>query len=542
MGVEWKKGGGISLENISEIMKIWKVDESDTEKDEKEMEASLTHPKAEIGLIKWKTGEKKGKLGGVYVERRHEVEGETITHIYEITMEVGLRRKGIGGAIVKARAEAERGKKVKGMILQVATDNWGARKAYEKWGFEEMEVQLGEEGGDAILEMRWIWDEGAKERMRGTRERRRKRESERIQGREGRNEERRGRGKKGEAAAAIAEVWRWEERGKKEGATRWEIWYMPEEERVAELWLVVEDRGDGGGRVLLAGRDFMDKEAVVAYLGEGISEEEMNLRNEKKKGDHIMQIGKRLVDGRKHKCGGQYMNTCMPWDNRGNNVKMMGAPWGTLRIKSKNGVKQGDELLLDYGEDYWASAERQELLKRIREKHVELTSGDTDQNESHTQLSRFHQTQQTSGAQNTEQGGSAPGNAQERNINKQRRTPNPSHQEEAQDTCGQSQTLPEVSRYKQATEIGNGVDERDRVESIDMYKPNRHPHVTNQPQMDVPRLSREEGLLARAGNQISDANPTRGVLILQGKKACKERVAAACKGRSANPLLLACLT
>ena len=63
MGVEWKKGGGISLENISEIMKIWKVDESDTEKDEKEMEASLTHPKAEVGLIKWKTGEKK-KTGG----------------------------------------------------------------------------------------------------------------------------------------------------------------------------------------------------------------------------------------------------------------------------------------------------------------------------------------------------------------------------------------------------------------------------------------------------------------------------------------------
>ena len=129
----------------------------------------------------------------------------------------------------------------------------------------------------------------------------------------------------------------------------------------------MEDRGEEGGRVLVAGRDFMDDEAVVAYLGDEIDEDEMNLRNGKGKGDHIMQVGSRLIDGRKHICGGQYMNTCMPWDGRGNNVKMMGAPWGTLRIAKEKGVTEGDELLLDYGGDYWASEEHQTLLENIRQ-------------------------------------------------------------------------------------------------------------------------------------------------------------------------------
>ena len=179
---------------------------------------------------------------------------------------------------------------------------------------------------------------------------------------------RRGAAKKGgEAATAIAEAWRWEERGKGEGATQWEIWYVREGKHEAELWLVVEDRKEEGGRVLVAGRDFTDNEAVVAYLGEVIDEEEMGKRTEEGEGEHIMEIGSRLVDGRKHKCGGQYMNTCMPWDTRGNNVKMMGAPLGTLRIESENGVRKGDELLLDYGELYWASEERQALLNKIRQ-------------------------------------------------------------------------------------------------------------------------------------------------------------------------------
>ena len=48
-------------------------------------------------------------------------------------------------------------------------------------------------------------------------------------------------------------------------------------------------------------------------------------------------------------------------------MKMMGAPWGTLRIANEKGVTEGDELLLDYGGDYWASEERQTLLESIRQ-------------------------------------------------------------------------------------------------------------------------------------------------------------------------------
>ena len=47
------------------------------------------------------------------------------------------------------------------------------------------------------------------------------------------------------------------------------------------------------------------------------------------------------------------------------NVKMMGAPYGTLRIEKEGGVQKGEELRLDYGEDYWESEERQRLLKRL---------------------------------------------------------------------------------------------------------------------------------------------------------------------------------
>ena len=80
--------------------------------------------------------------------------------------------------------------------------------------------------------------------------------------------------------------------------------------------------------------------------------------------DHVMRIGTKWIDGRTHICGGQYMNTSI-WTGEENNVKMMGAPYGTLRIKCRGGVEKGEELLLDYGGDYWASKERQQLLKKL---------------------------------------------------------------------------------------------------------------------------------------------------------------------------------
>ena len=149
---------------------------------ERELEDSLTHEKAEVGLLRGRGGDKRGDLGGVYVERRHVVEGGKITHVYEMQLEKELRWQGLGGEIIRGRAEVEKGEGRKGMILQVAHENWEAREAYTKWGFEETGTQLREgrleetgghpreEGGCTMLEMRWMWDENAKERMRAKRE------------------------------------------------------------------------------------------------------------------------------------------------------------------------------------------------------------------------------------------------------------------------------------------------------------------------------------------------------------------------------------
>jgi len=145
----------------------------------------------------------------------------------------------------------------------------------------------------------------------------------------------------------------------------WEIWYRREGKRASEKWLEVRE-GEKEGRYLVAGRDFADKEAVVAYLGDEISKEEMEVREEEGKADHVMRVGAKFIDGRVHKCGGQYMNTAV-WEDEDNNVAMMGAPYGTLRIACKGGVKEGTRLLLDYGKVYWASEERAKLLQKIWE-------------------------------------------------------------------------------------------------------------------------------------------------------------------------------
>ena len=58
------------------------------------------------------------------------------------------------------------------------------------------------------------------------------------------------------------------------------------------------------------------------------------------------------------------MNTSI-WKDESDNVKMMGAPYGTLRIEKEGGVQKGEELRLDYGKGYWESEERQRLLKRL---------------------------------------------------------------------------------------------------------------------------------------------------------------------------------
>ena len=58
------------------------------------------------------------------------------------------------------------------------------------------------------------------------------------------------------------------------------------------------------------------------------------------------------------------MNTAI-WEGEDNNMKMMGRPYGTLRVERKGGGRKGEEFMLDYGEEYWESDERREMLERL---------------------------------------------------------------------------------------------------------------------------------------------------------------------------------
>ena len=179
--------------------------------------------------------------------------------------------------------------------------------------------------------------------------------------------------RRGEARLkCMAEDERWEERAVKrdeKGEKReWEIWYRGPGLKAgeADLWLVVKESKGRKGKYLMAGRHFKHKEAIVMYRGETISAKELHKREAEGVADHVMKVGTRFIDGRTHRCGGQYMNTAV-WEEEMNNVKMMGAPHGTLRADKNGGIKKGEELLLDYGEAYWESVERQKLLQKIWE-------------------------------------------------------------------------------------------------------------------------------------------------------------------------------
>ena len=156
-----------------------------------------------------------------------------------------------------------------------------------------------------------------------------------------------------------------DEKGEKR---EWEIWYRGPGLKAgeADLWLVVKESKGRKGKYLMAGRHFKHKEAIVMYRGETISAKELHKREAEGVADHVMKVGTRFIDGRTHRCGGQYMNTAV-WEEEMNNVKMMGAPHGTLRADKNGGIKKGEELLLDYGEAYWESVERQKLLQKIWE-------------------------------------------------------------------------------------------------------------------------------------------------------------------------------
>ena len=102
----------------------------------------------------------------------------------------------------------------------------------------------------------------------------------------------------------------------------------------------------------------------MTYKGDEIDGEELRRREAEGRADHVMRVGARWIDGRTHICGGQYMNTAI-WEGEDNNMKMMGAPYGTLRVEKEGGVRKGAELRLDYGEEYWESDERRKMLERL---------------------------------------------------------------------------------------------------------------------------------------------------------------------------------
>ena len=122
------------------------------------------------------------------------------------------------------------------------------------------------------------------------------------------------------------------------------------------------------GKYVVAARDFRSGEAVVAYHGEIITEEEKKQRESAGVGDHIMQIGSTLVDGVHSEGGGQFLNSALPKGKCVNNVQQSGAPYGTLRTRRP--VMAGQELLLEYGKEYWKSVERQVLLETLYKESI----------------------------------------------------------------------------------------------------------------------------------------------------------------------------
>ena len=360
-----------------------------------------------------------------------ECRGEKVMYIHEMQVRKEERGKGKGREAFEmcVREGKEMGRT--GVMLQVAYSNIEARGMYEKWGTTEGMSNLKEQQDGECYQIRErIWEDSARARlerkreaemqrknMEGMRVRRATRigeefqaeirtgeEEKEEQGRDGvrtgrggeeaieeggkrrtyittatdkeremrrRIEREKGSKRGGQKTSHLAETGRWEERAitRDDGGVKkeWEIWYKGPGEKEAALWLQVKSGEKEEGRYLVAGRDFKDKEAVVTYCGDEITKEELKeLEKVEGRADHVMQIGARYIDGRTHLCGGQYMNTAM-WEGQANNVKMMGAPHGTLRIHKEGGVMKGEELLLDYGNKYWESEERQRRWREIGE-------------------------------------------------------------------------------------------------------------------------------------------------------------------------------
>ena len=67
--------------------------------------------------------------------------------------------------------------------------------------------------------------------------------------------------------------------------------------------------------------------------------------------DHVMQVGRRYVDGRDGSSGAQFINTDLHQRGRTNNAKF--ASTGTVRVTAPGGIEEGVEILMPYGTEYW---------------------------------------------------------------------------------------------------------------------------------------------------------------------------------------------
>jgi [ribosomal protein S18]-alanine N-acetyltransferase len=99
-------------------------------------ELSLSFSRLMLAVID-ESGEDKGRIVGYLC--RWLVAGES--HILNVAAHPGLRRRGIGTALMaEAIAEAQ-ARKVSLMILEVRRSNLEARRLYRKFGFEERRLR-----------------------------------------------------------------------------------------------------------------------------------------------------------------------------------------------------------------------------------------------------------------------------------------------------------------------------------------------------------------------------------------------------------------
>ena len=120
----------------------------------------------------------------------------------------------------------------------------------------------------------------------------------------------------------------------------------------------IQSQGAVAGRGLFAARRFASGEKLTMYMGADLGDvgtaEGEGARTRLAaihRADHVMQIGRRYVDGRDGSSGAQFINTDLHQQGRTNNAKF--ASTGTVRVTAPGGIEEGVEILMPYGTEYW---------------------------------------------------------------------------------------------------------------------------------------------------------------------------------------------